>query len=80
VRRVALCRRNIQITQIPGGNCILYVTDNIDAAAISDGSPLGDGAQLSDRTPLGDGTLSSFIYTAPFGRGCTIDEMMQCPW
>ena len=52
-RRVASCR-NVLITQISRRNCILYVTENIDAGAVSDTPMVDDAAALGDTGAVSD--------------------------
>jgi len=44
-RRVALCG-NVLITQISPRHYMLYITNNIDVAAVGDVAPFGDSALL----------------------------------
>ena len=50
-RRVASCH-NVLITQISRRNCILYVTDNIDAGAVGEVEAVSDTRWWMTRGPL----------------------------
>ena len=52
-RRVASCR-NVLITQISRRNCILYVTENIDAGAVGDAGAVSDTPVVGDAAALDD--------------------------